>query len=157
MTANVFVDTNVLIYAIDQADLKKQSAAQTWRAWLWETNRGRISFQVLQEFYVIARRKQPSANVEIRKEVSDLMAWQPIALDSSVITLAWKIEDRYGISFWDALICDPSPNVPPIFSSSGWLLSGRSRCIWPLLRRLFPRLYRLLKSVLARTVSAPLL
>jgi predicted nucleic acid-binding protein len=104
MTANVFVDTNVLIYAVDQADLKKQSAAQTWRAWLWETNRGRISFQVLQEFYVIARRKQPSANVEIRKEVSDLMAWQPIALDSSVITLAWKIEDRYGISFWDALI-----------------------------------------------------
>lgn len=104
MTANVFVDTNVLIYAVDQADLKKQLAAQTWRAWLWETNRGRISFQVLQEFYVIARRKQPSANVEIRKEVSDLMTWQPIVLDSNVITRAWEIEDRYGISFWDALI-----------------------------------------------------
>jgi predicted nucleic acid-binding protein len=104
MTANIFVDTNVFIYAVDQADLKKQLAAQTWRAWLWETNRGRISFQVLQEFYVIATRKQPSAVVEIRKEVSDLMAWQPIALDSSVITGAWQIEDRYGISFWDALI-----------------------------------------------------
>jgi len=79
-------------------------AAQSWRAWLWETNKGRISFQVLQEFYVNATKKQPSALVEIRREVSDLMAWQPIAVDASVIARAWKIEDRYGISFWDALI-----------------------------------------------------
>ena len=104
MTANVFVDTNVFIYAVDQADLKKQLAAQAWRAWLWQTNRGRISFQVLQEFYVNAIKKQPSARVEIRKEISDLMAWRPIALDASIITRGWKIEDRYGISFWDSLI-----------------------------------------------------
>jgi len=104
MTANVFVDTNVFIYAVDQADLKKQLAAQAWRAWLWETNRGRISFQVLQEFYVNAIKKHPSARVEIRKEISDLMAWRPIALDASIITRGWKIEDRYGISFWDSLI-----------------------------------------------------
>jgi predicted nucleic acid-binding protein len=104
MPANFFVDTNVFIYAVDQADLKKQLAAQAWRAWLWETNRGRISFQVLQEFYVNAIKKQPSARVEIRKEISDLMAWRPIALDASIITRGWKIEDRYGISFWDSLI-----------------------------------------------------
>ncbi len=104
MTANVFVDTNVFIYAVDQADLKKQLAAQAWRAWLWETNRGRISFQVLQKFYANAIKKQPSARVEIRKEISDLMAWRPIALDASIITRGWKIEDRYGISFWDSLI-----------------------------------------------------
>jgi len=104
MTANVFVDTNVFIYAVDQADLKKQLAAQAWRAWLWETNRGRISFQVLHEFYVNAIKKQPSARVQIRKEISDLMAWRPIALDASIITRGWKIEDRYGISFWDSLI-----------------------------------------------------
>jgi predicted nucleic acid-binding protein len=36
----------------------------------------------------------PSARVEIRREVSDLMAWQPIAVDGA----------RYGISFWDSLI-----------------------------------------------------
>ena len=104
MTANVFVDTNVLIYAVDQADLQKQQAAQAWRQWLWETNRGRISFQVLQEFYVNAIKKQLSAQAEIRKEIEDLMAWQPIPLDASVIARAWKIEDRYRISFWDSLI-----------------------------------------------------
>jgi predicted nucleic acid-binding protein len=104
MTANVFVDTNVLIYAVDQADLQKQQAAQAWRQWLWETNRGRISFQVLQEFYVNAIKKQLSAQAEIRKEIEDLMTWQPIPLDASVIARAWKIEDRYRISFWDSLI-----------------------------------------------------
>jgi predicted nucleic acid-binding protein len=104
MTANVFVDTNVLIYAVDRADLQKQQAAQRWREWLWETNRGRISFQVLQEFYVNATKKQPSAQAEIRKEIGDLMAWQPITLDAGVMVRAWKIEDRYRISFWDSLI-----------------------------------------------------
>src|SRR6266436_354132 len=104
MTANVFVDTNVLIHAVDRADLKKHLAAQAWRAWLWETSRGRISFQVLQEFCVNAIKKQPSAQVEIREEISDLMTWQPIALDAGVLARAWIIEDRYGISFWDSLI-----------------------------------------------------
>jgi predicted nucleic acid-binding protein len=104
MTANVFVDTNVFLYAVDQANLQKQHAAQAWRTYLWESSRGRISFQVLQEFYVNAIRKQPSARIEIRKEVTDLMAWQPIVLDSAVIVRGWKIEDRYGISFWDSLI-----------------------------------------------------
>ena len=104
MTANVFVDTNVLIYAVDQADPPKQQSAQVWREWLWETNRGRISFQVLQEFYFNAIKKQPAAQSEIRKEIGDLMTWRPITLDAGVIVHAWKIEDRYRISFRDSLI-----------------------------------------------------
>ena len=52
MNAPVFVDTNVPIYALDEADPKKQQPARGWRAELWKSRRGRISFQVLQEFYV---------------------------------------------------------------------------------------------------------
>ena len=55
MTAPVFVDTNVFIYAFDDADPKKQQAAERWRAELWQSRRGRVSFQVLQEFYVKSR------------------------------------------------------------------------------------------------------
>ena len=47
MTATVFVDTNVFIYAMDSADAAKQLAAQAWRTALWESGQGRISFQVL--------------------------------------------------------------------------------------------------------------
>jgi predicted nucleic acid-binding protein len=93
-----------LFMQLTGGDLQKQQAAQRWRERLSETNRGRISFQVLQEFYVNATKKQPSAQAEIRKEIGDLMAWQPITLDAGVMVRAWKIEDRYRISFWDSLI-----------------------------------------------------
>ena len=104
MIAPVFVDTNVFIYALDEADLKKQEAARLWRADLWKSRRGRISFQVLQEFYAKVTQKWPSARQEARSEVRDLLAWQPVAVDEGILGHGWKIQDRYQLSFWDALI-----------------------------------------------------
>jgi predicted nucleic acid-binding protein len=104
MTATVFVDTNVLIYALDEADLVKQASARRWREELWRSHRGRISFQVLQEFYVKATQKWPDARQEARAEVRDLLAWRPVAVDAVLLEHGWKIQDRYRLSFWDALI-----------------------------------------------------
>jgi predicted nucleic acid-binding protein len=104
MNAPVFVDTNVLIYAIDSADARKQNAAFRWRELLWKNRMGRISFQVLQEFYVNVLRKRPNARDEARAEVRDLVEWNPIATDPPIIELAWKLQDRYQFSFWDGLI-----------------------------------------------------
>jgi len=104
MTAPVFVDTNVLIYALDEADRKKQQLAQAWRMELWKSRRGRISYQVLQEFYVKVTQKWPTARERARAEVRDLLAWQPVAADATLLERAWKIQDRYRFSFWDALI-----------------------------------------------------
>jgi predicted nucleic acid-binding protein len=104
MIAPVFVDTNVLIYALDEADLKKQEAARVWRAELWKSHRGRISFQVLQEFYAKVTQKWPSARQEARSEVRDLLAWRPVAVDEGILEHGWKIQDRYHLSFWDAMI-----------------------------------------------------
>ena len=104
MIAPVFVDTNVLIYALDNADLKKQEAARAWRAELWKRRQGRISFQVLQEFYAKVTRQWPKVRLEVRSEVRDLLAWRPVAVDGIILERAWKIQDRYQLSFWDALI-----------------------------------------------------
>jgi len=100
----VFVDSNVLLYAVDDADLNKQQAARDWRAVLWKSRRGRISFQVLSEFYVNAVRKRPSVREEARAEVRDLLAWNPVVAEAALLELGWKIQDRYHLSFWDALI-----------------------------------------------------
>src|SRR3977135_3454337 len=81
----VFVDSNVLLYAIDDADPRKQQAARHWRSELWRRRRGRISFQVLGEFYVNAVRKQPAAREEARSEVRDLMAWKPVVADAALL------------------------------------------------------------------------
>ncbi len=104
MSALVFVDSNVLICAVDEANPKKQVAARAWRDELWKTRRGRVSFQVLQEFYVNVTRKHPSARQAARSEVRDLMAWQPVVIDDTVLECGWKIQDRYRLSFWDSLI-----------------------------------------------------
>lgn len=104
MIEPVFVDTNVLIYALDDADLRKQQAARAWRAELWKTRLGRISFQVLQEFYVKVTRKWPETRQQARAEVQDLLAWRPVAADARILDQSWTLEDRYQLSFWDALI-----------------------------------------------------
>jgi predicted nucleic acid-binding protein len=104
MTAPIFIDANVLIYALDQADLKKQQAAQLWREELWKSRRGRLSYQVLQEFYVKVTQKWPGAREQARAEVRDLLTWQPVAIDADLLECSWKIQERYRLSFWDALI-----------------------------------------------------
>lgn len=118
MTAPVFVDTNILIYAIDEADRKKQQAAQAWKTELWKSRRGRTSFQVLQEFYVKAIHKLPSSRNITRAEVRDLLAWRPVAVDAGVLHLAWQIQDRYQFSFWDSLIVAAAKTA-----SCGYLLT----------------------------------
>ena len=100
----VFVDTNVLLYALDEANPEKQAAAREWRANLWQSRAGRISFQVLQEFYVNVRQKWPSAVDDARAEIRDLLAWRPVAVDAALLERGWKIHDRYRLSFWDAMI-----------------------------------------------------
>jgi predicted nucleic acid-binding protein len=102
--APVFVDSNVFLYALDEADRDKQQAARNWRADLWKSRRGRVSFQVLGEFYVNALRKRPAAREEARAEVRDLLAWNPIVTDAALLERGWRIQDRYHLSYWDALI-----------------------------------------------------
>jgi predicted nucleic acid-binding protein len=100
----VFVDSNVLLYAVDEVDPEKQRVARNWRAELWKSRRGRVSFQVLGEFYVNAVRKQPAAREEARAEVRDLLAWNPVVTDAALLERGWKLQDRYRLSYWDALI-----------------------------------------------------
>jgi len=75
MTALVFVDSNVLIYAIDEGNPKKHEAAKLWRAGLWKSRRGRVSFQVLQEFYANVTRKWPPARDQVQAEIRSLFSW----------------------------------------------------------------------------------
>jgi predicted nucleic acid-binding protein len=104
MAAPVFVDTNVFLYALDEADGEKQQLARNWRSALWTSRLGRVSFQVLGEFYVNALRLRPAAVDEARAEVRDLLAWNPVVADAALLERGWKLQDRYRLSYWDALI-----------------------------------------------------
>lgn len=106
MGDSVFVDTNVLVYARDASEPEKQEKAATWMASLWRTKRGCLSYQVLQEFYVTVTRKlHPGLPVDrAREDVRSLLSWRPPATDASLLEGAWVVQDRFGLSWWDALI-----------------------------------------------------
>ncbi|HVT03584.1 MAG TPA: PIN domain-containing protein [Thermoanaerobaculia bacterium] len=106
MTATVFVDTNVLVYARDSSEPDKQKQASVWMTDLWRTRRGRISQQVLQEYYVTVTRKlRPGLLPKAaREDVRALFAWNPVPTDVALLDRAWFIEDAYRLSFWDAMI-----------------------------------------------------
>lgn len=106
ITAPVFVDSNVLVYARDASHAVKQRQASVWMTELWRSRRGRLSFQVLTEYYVTVTRKlRPGLDEETaRQDVRALLAWKPVSLDKRILEEAWRTQDRHGLSFWDALI-----------------------------------------------------
>jgi predicted nucleic acid-binding protein len=102
----VFVDTNVLVYARDAGETVKQPKAQAWLDHLWRTRSGRLSYQVLSEFYVTVTQKlDPGLSAdEARADVRSLTAWRPVVVDDVVLDGAWDLQDRHSLSLWDALI-----------------------------------------------------
>ncbi|KPK60427.1 MAG: twitching motility protein PilT [Gemmatimonas sp. SG8_38_2] len=106
MTATIFVDTNVLVYRRDSAQGEKQARAEAWMERLWGERNGRLSYQVLQEYYVTVTSKlRPGLDTEsARNDVRSLLAWHPIVVDGGVVENAWATQDRYQLSWWDALI-----------------------------------------------------
>jgi predicted nucleic acid-binding protein len=66
----LFVDTNVLLYCYDGRDPSKQRGCQLWLDLLWQKGNGRLSWQVLNQFYVNATTKigAPTATVRAAAE-----------------------------------------------------------------------------------------
>ena len=104
--SSVFVDTNVLVYSRDGSEPVKQKQALAWMTFLWNKRNGRISYQVLQEFYVTVTVKlQPGLRVSTaREDVKALLAWDPLPVNGQMIKGAWELQDRFKLSWWDALI-----------------------------------------------------
>ena len=102
----VFVDTNVLVYARDDSEPDKQPRAAAWVEHLWRSRTARLNIQVLQEYYATTTRKlEPGLSPEqARADVRDLLAWRPVPVDAEAIEAGWSVEDRFGLSCWDALI-----------------------------------------------------
>ena len=106
MTGPVFVDTNVLVYRHNAADAAKQARAEDWINCIVELHAGRLSLQVLQEFYATLTRKlRPNLEPQEARDIINLLAsWNPLAVDLHLIRDAWALQDRYSLSWWDALI-----------------------------------------------------
>jgi predicted nucleic acid-binding protein len=106
MIGPCFVDANILIYSCDEQDLRKREVAATLLDRLWQEQAGRISVQVLNEFYTAVTRKPlpPMPPAVAWEFIEQLLEWHPQAIDTAVLQQARGVEERYKLNWWDALI-----------------------------------------------------
>ena len=87
MSAKVFVDTNVLVYARYNSEPEKQQKAMAWMTPLWTSQAGRLSFQILHEFYsTVTQKLHPGMDLQsARNDVQSLFAWHPTYVGADTI------------------------------------------------------------------------
>lgn len=113
MSGVAFVDSNILIYAHDlDAGVKRERAVAKLRE-LWNSGTGRLSIQVLQEFYVNAMQKlaTPVARSTAREIIKTYGVWVRHATTVETVARAAEISDLARISFRDALIVASAEEV----------------------------------------------
>lgn len=104
MPAEVFIDTNILVYAHDKDAGKKHEAAKNLVMEFWQQDRWPcLSVQVLQELYVNLQRKGVPS-VETRETVKDYTAWHVVENSVSLLEEGMDEMERWKLSFWDSLI-----------------------------------------------------
>ena len=101
-----FVDTNVLVYAYDRSAGPKHAIAASLVENWWNNENGRLSLQILQEFYVSVTRKiaHPMDSQDARQIVADLAQWKihtPVIDD---LLQAIDIQQTHQLCFWDAMV-----------------------------------------------------
>ncbi len=102
----IFVDTNILVYGYDTSAGGKYRKASATLKDLWDSGRGVLSTQVLQEFFVTVTRKLPKPMTpdNAKTIVSDLLKWDVFVIDGAAILEAIDLHKVHGYSFWDSLI-----------------------------------------------------
>ena len=106
------IDTNILVYAWDTADPKKQKIAKELmeKCWKKETTYA-ISVQNLAEFFVVVTQKIPNKMPLEQAEqiISDIIAfsnWKVLHYEESTIQKAVQRYKEKKKHFWDAVIVE---------------------------------------------------
>ena len=98
-----FLDTNIILYMYGAESGKRAIARQLFRRYAL-SSRMLLSTQVVQEFYAVGSRKLGMPPPELMEIVESLLDIPMVVIGPAQILSAIQIEERYNISFWDALI-----------------------------------------------------
>ncbi len=131
MPGKVFIDSNIVIYAIGQASTKAHLAAPLF------VELPTISTQVISETVNVASRRLGMRVAEIRR----LVTWLESTCEIEIITLAsihlaQDVRERYGFSWYDSLIVAAAleANCSQLFSEDmqhGQVISDRLAIVNP--------------------------
>ena len=100
-----FVDTNVLVYAVDRDEPEKRKRAVDLLRPGADADLV-LSAQVLGEFYVVVTRKlaRPLSPRVAQAMIAELRRLPTVAIDADLVAEAIRGSDDWQVSYWDALI-----------------------------------------------------
>ena len=127
MSDKCFVDTNILVYAHDRSAGVKRQRAQMLLEQLWDSGKGVLSTQVLQELCINLRRKagNPLPVEEVLRLIREYSTWEVVTNTLESVLRALDIEMRYKTSFWDALILQAAEDAGAAILYSEDLAAGQ--------------------------------
>ncbi len=123
--ARVFVDTNILFYAIDADAGGKHDRAKEVIERIWLARTGCLSTQVLSEWIVNLRKKLDLEWRRVKSIVQPYLTWQVVAIDPQDPLEAIRIAHKHGISYWDGLIVQAARQAHAGFLLTEDLNSGQ--------------------------------
>ena len=105
MSVEDFLDTNVLVYTLDETDEAKHRRAEQLVRRSIEIGTGCISYQVVQETLNIATRKLGFSAGDARALLAHVLAplWT-VFPSEELYERGLAMRDRYGFSFYDSMI-----------------------------------------------------
>ena len=102
--AKIFIDTNILLYSLDQHDPKRQHLSRQKLKQITQKDQGVVSTQVLQEFYVAAVQKMGVEPLVAKGILTSLENFEVVVIQVPLIKDAVDCHILNQISFWDALV-----------------------------------------------------
>ena len=105
MSAEVFLDSNVLIYLFDETDARKNQRAEDVVRQSLETGHGCISYQVVQETINVVTRKLNAAREDACEFLDRVLIplWR-VQPTRALYRRGLDLQRRYGFSFYDSLV-----------------------------------------------------
>ncbi len=101
---SAFFDTNVLLYADDADAGHKTAVARDLLRRSMAARTGVVSTQVLQEFYVNARKKLRLDGNAARARVEVYLGFDVVTVTPELVMAAVDLHRLDTVSFWDALV-----------------------------------------------------
>jgi predicted nucleic acid-binding protein len=102
--ARTFLDTNILIYQLDNRNTDKQRICREIVKMLVLNQEAVISTQILHEFYVACTNKLKLDPILIKGIMHALENMEVVTIQTSLINEAIDTSIQYQLSFWDALV-----------------------------------------------------
>jgi len=102
--SKVFIDTNILIYSMDEFDPIKREKCRFLLKSAVKDLQGVISTQIMQEFYVTATKKLAADSLLVKDILHSFEHFEIVKVDPAIIYDAIDCGILNRLSFWDSLV-----------------------------------------------------